>query len=475
MKENSFFIQALAIFFLLTVVSCKKDNVPGEENPPAPTPKPPVENMAKTEKGQSLGAAITKMIGKEGGTIELPSKAILLTIPAEALQENTTIGIEPIANTNPASVGIAYRLTPANIKLSKPVTISFSVENIKDDISVAEAVAVARQNEQGYWYIIGGAYSKNRDSRVIVQTTHLGDIGPVQWLFITPMEASVFVNTSIELQAFRYIPAPADPDDYLVVPLVPPKEGEEIPMLNPTPLESKYIKNWELGGPGILHPNGNKAQYQAFSSILAGNSAAVSVELKTKTRKLMLVSKLTIITDEYLRVKVNGGAPVNLIGVATMVSNDGNVFGIAGALPDDHENIPFVLNGKANKGVYPWDDDNIGGDNATDAHFQYMQPSGSYYVDWFEPENGNVFEASPGGLHIQEISTFGEYVTGTFSASSAGMYNASHTYAGTGRIEGEFKVLLLDLSNSPGIATAGQNKWLGSLQALIKKADLKSR
>lgn len=457
---NRFYLPKLMSLFLLIgcLQSCNRDDISGDVAPVA-------ENRAQTKKGESLGPVITKKIGKEGGTIELPSQGISLTIPAGAIQEDTTFGIETITNTNPASVGAAYRLTPAGITLSKPATISFSMQKMKDEISVPEALAVSYQTEEGYWNMLDSKQTKDINGQLTAITTHLGDIGPMQWLFLKPVKASVFVNKSIELQAIRYIPVPVDPDDYLVVPLVPKKEGEETPVLDPVSLDAKYIKKWELAGPGTLTPNGNKAQYQAYSSILGGNSAAVSVELKTKTQKVMLVSNLEIVTDEYLKLKINDGPTINLVGVASFASNDKTVFGIAGALPDDFNNIPFVLNGRSSKGSYPWDDSNIGGNNDTDAQFQYTQSSGAYYVDWFEPNNGDPYEASPGGLQVLEFGTYGEYVIGKFTASSAGHYNAAHKYIGTGKVEGEFKLLL---SNVGGKGSNGkislQNKLIQSLE-----------
>src|SRR5688572_28323673 len=101
-------MKQLTFLLLLTdfFSSCKKGN--GGENS---TKEPGLV----TTVGTPTGTATTKVIGTAGGTLSTPDNSLTVQIPAGTLSSDQTISIQPITNTNPASKGAAYRITPHDI------------------------------------------------------------------------------------------------------------------------------------------------------------------------------------------------------------------------------------------------------------------------------------------------------------------------------------------------------------------------
>lgn len=99
------------------------DSVPG-------TPAPGTTPGQTTEIGKPIGAAVQQTIGLAGGTVSLPlsgtmGQTLTLTFPAGALTTATTIKAQVTENTAPGGVGPAIDLSPKNVKLEKPVTVTW--------------------------------------------------------------------------------------------------------------------------------------------------------------------------------------------------------------------------------------------------------------------------------------------------------------------------------------------------------------
>jgi hypothetical protein len=106
---------------LLLLAACRKE---GKVNPPSPA-TPGVEQPM----GESTGDGIETVVGAQGGTLVAHDGRLTVVIPAGALSEDITIGIEPITRTladapENATKG-AYRLTPHGQTFLKPIKIIF--------------------------------------------------------------------------------------------------------------------------------------------------------------------------------------------------------------------------------------------------------------------------------------------------------------------------------------------------------------
>src|SRR3954453_3032977 len=118
----------VAMMLMLVLSGC----VPGHSQPNKPPKPSPV--------GAIAGDAVSANIGAAGGIIASADKRITVTVPAGALTVDTTIGVQPIENTDAAGFGMAYRLTPDGQKFAKPVTVAFTYGNGDLDSTYAESM-----------------------------------------------------------------------------------------------------------------------------------------------------------------------------------------------------------------------------------------------------------------------------------------------------------------------------------------------
>lgn len=260
--------------------------------------------------GNSLGAAVSKKTGPDGGSLKSADGALTITVPAGALTALTEVGIEPITSTCDGSIGHGWRLTSHGKGFAKPVTLTMSYIGQKDSVSLADALGMAYQDDQGVWRFIG-ATSVNKSSRTLTaRTSHFSDWISLQWMTLFPVSGILHEGESIALEARTYIPIGVEVDDLLFVPLVPDYE-DGYPVGEPQRLNPKYVRKWSLAGPGTLTPKSTEALYKAPASVQNTQTVAVSLELNMKAEQAILVANLTIVGKdpfiEYLQVAEQQG------------------------------------------------------------------------------------------------------------------------------------------------------------------------
>lgn len=156
---------------ILSFISCQKDtdsNPNKDSDGQAPT---------VTEKGTSIGTATTAQIDSNGGTLTTSDGKLTITIPANALNSNTTISAEPITNNAPGGVGTAYRLGPEGQQFAKPITLTFKYKDEDFDGSTPDLGWIVVQNNDNTW---SGHPKTNIDSNnktLSVESTHFSDWG----------------------------------------------------------------------------------------------------------------------------------------------------------------------------------------------------------------------------------------------------------------------------------------------------------
>ncbi|HMU72638.1 MAG TPA: hypothetical protein PKD93_07850, partial [Ferruginibacter sp.] len=117
-------------FSALLAVSCKKDDIinPGGGGGGNTGGGGGTGNSTGkvTAVGTPAGTAESKVIGVGGGSFTSSDGRITIDFPAGALNDNQTIGIEPISNHVSGAAGLAYRITPHNLNFNLPVKVSFN-------------------------------------------------------------------------------------------------------------------------------------------------------------------------------------------------------------------------------------------------------------------------------------------------------------------------------------------------------------
>ncbi len=158
-----------------------------------------VPTYTPAAKGDPQGTATTQMIDAAGGSISSADGRITLDIPAGALAAATTVSIQPITNTTPNGLGLAYRLEPEGTTFAALATLTFH-------LSATEALALAStyvttQHADGLWYSQPNQQRDTSAQTVGVSTTHFSDWSLAETLWLDPPETRVRINEAANFTA----------------------------------------------------------------------------------------------------------------------------------------------------------------------------------------------------------------------------------------------------------------------------------
>jgi hypothetical protein len=253
-----------------------------------PAIQPPSVTGTVKDKGISLGAAISKTIGPEGGTIASADGRVLLSIPAGALSSSTTISIEPITSTTPGGLGNAYRFSPDGQQFKKPATLSIIYEPDSLRSGQPEALVIAYQNAEGIWTAVKGVRVNDLQHTITTPIYHFSDWSAAESYYLEVDNTTLLYGESTMLRVVKS--CPLQPID------------EEVPMTDPVPVEK--ISNWTLVGDGLLLVLGNSASYTAPHSEPKANPVSISVKVQPSNSKSFLLLfariKVTDIANEIV-------------------------------------------------------------------------------------------------------------------------------------------------------------------------------
>ena len=408
---------------VLTFTNCKKTGDIAVTTPTDPGTPAPITGVVRPV-GVSTGPLVTEEVGAAGGTVTTPGGAIVITIPAGALTETTSIGIEPITNTNLAGIGAAYRLTPHGQHFAKPVAITFNYTKDKNNVSLQTALGLAYQDNTGIWKFMSAHVIDTSAKKVTYNSTHFSDWSLMDWLVLNPFYAVLGEDEELDITAQQYIPLTPKPIDDEK----PPVTDDGYPVGVPTALEKKYIKEWKLDGPGFLIAgNDNFASYKAPANIPVSYSATVSLQLNS-THTIILVSNIQLLSKDNFEWRFNGGDWQK--EDAKLVSLGADKLAIAFVEGERRMSMfwPVGVN------FFAW------GDDDSNTGFNYF-PNGAAtaYMSSFDIDN--VSHPSGGGITITQMGKVGEYVAGSFSIEPSGYYSSTDGKEITmATIEGRFKL-----------------------------------
>ena len=239
---------------------------------------------AVTAVGTPVGAAASDTIGPAGGQLQSSDGRLTLTIPAGALASPTSIGIQPVTNTAPASIWLGYRMTPDGQTFAKPVHLSFAYQDFDLVGSSADALRLSYQDAQGSWHTFKSSTIDTTARTISVDTTHFTVYNVSTVHFLLPKSATLGVNKGIDLEVklCNFAPDPENP-------------GAEMPSNCDSSTWDPVIQftNWSVNGTrggstatGFATqtggPNGQQGHYQAPGSVPSPNVVAVSVDLPAR-------------------------------------------------------------------------------------------------------------------------------------------------------------------------------------------------
>jgi hypothetical protein len=411
MKKLLFPLAMLCIALALTSASCKKD-----QNDPLPIedPKDTTEGLI-CEVGKPVGDEVSQTIGAAGGTIASENGALKVIVPAGAVSGNRNFALQTIENTLPSGIGFGFRLTPHGEQFAKPVKIQFSY---KDNPQIqGENVCIAFQDAKGIWQRINKTQRDTVAKTVTIETTHFSDWSAFSNLALDPNNPTININESITLRAIEFT------DDDLNVPL----EKETQPV---TRKAAKGVSNWQLGGAGVLRPNGSEAVYISPSTVPPVNPVAVSCQVAGKSLKLLVAN--IYIGGEGIFFKID-----NEKEWTRATSPLGGIFQsgwtILQGSPTNQPSSAFSLSFLGDIAITDnWHQDRTSFVYSLPNHQQYNM---TYMV-------GHNLYISPGTITIHKYGKVGEYITGSFLLEKAGFWDTKlqFPFVRTAKIEGYFNI-----------------------------------
>lgn len=407
-------VYLMGVLCAVSIFACKKDKV-------KPVDEESSEVVALVRpKGVSTGAAVTRRIGPAGGVLTSSECGLSIHIPAGALKAETNIGIEPITRTNIAGAGKSFRLSPHDVQFEKSVSLiyAFSVET--DSIAMMETFGFSYQMASGAWKFVGASSYDIQGKTVTFKTTHFSDWSMMNRVSLSPLHASLEPGDKQVVKALIYTQSKYED---LLVPLTGDGASEPgYPVGTPVPLPSKYIKSWDLTGPGkIISSNGSTITYQAPATVNGFTNATVSLSLNAPvTGTFMLLSNIEIMGDGWAELNVSNGkfpvTPAVKSGQRYLLSN-----------PDAEGGGQFLLTWTGGVGTYAYDLTPAGN------KFHFLIGNGGYVSSYVDPLQKDLLP-SGGSINITKMDN--KWVEGNFTVPNAGI---GPLLINTASITGRFK------------------------------------
>jgi hypothetical protein len=396
----------LALAFTL-LLSCKKQ-ADTSQNP-----------LPDTDTGEVVAVGVPdssakaqKIIGIGGGTLQSKDGLLTIDIPPGAIKENQNISIQRISNTNPLGKTKAYRIEPHGVQFAQAVKLTFK----SADHLALKTSGIAYQDTKGVWQAVGGASLNGEKNSISVSTNHFSDWTLFDCLFVIPPTGTVQPGLSLKLEVFT--------DDELLAPLV---VGEERPIGKPQKIADKYIKKWELVGPGSLSTQGATAEYHAPDDVPDTDHATVNIELDLGDKgKYILVVPIEI-TYSAVRVTLND-QPEFIYKSASAVINGDQVVITA----SNGSGVKVLINWQGDLGFHPF---------ATSVYtqFGFFPNDQDRYVHFYTVPETHKDVPSEGGITVTDMGQLDGFVKGTFEVKPIGKVGDTRVIP-SGKLSGSFKV-----------------------------------
>ncbi|WP_449437057.1 hypothetical protein [Pedobacter steynii] len=393
-------VYLIAVLCAMSILACKKDKVKTADDEDSV-----VVGLVRP-KGVSSGAVVSRSIGPAGGVLISSACGLSIHVPAGALKTETTIGIEPITRTNIAGAGKSFRLTPHDVQFEKPVSLTYAFSVEADSVAMMETFGFSYQMASGVWKFVGANSYDVQGGTVTFKTTHFSDWSMMNRVSLSPIHASLEPGDKQEIKALIYTESKYED---LLEPLTGSAGTEPgYPVGTPVPLPAKYIKSWDLTGPGkIISSNGSKVTYQAPAAVNGSANATVSLTLNAPvTGTFMLLSNIEIMGDGWAELNVGGGTrfpvtPAVKSGQRYILSN-----------PEDEGGGQFLLTWTGGVGTYSYDLTTTGN------KFHFLIGNGGYVSAFVDPILKDLVP-SGGSINITKIDD--KWVEGNFTVPNAGI------------------------------------------------------
>jgi hypothetical protein len=376
-------------------------------------------------KGETDGIVMQNNFGPSGGTITSSDGKFKVEIPAGAIATATVVTVQEITNTLPLGTGSSYRVLPADLKISKPVTITLAYEETELDGLDEDALDLATQDNNGTWKRIKNTQLNKTNKTLVAESDHLGDYSFTGGYKLSPDKAGLGEGEGTILGVTMLKEKQSGEDE---------KEAELGFFYKIT--NAGDIETWSARGEGQIIARGSTAEFKAPPTISGHLTTEVSAAVKNVKRpgrlsngKLTLRKKITMSSDSFMAGYFDG-TPFTCVGVSAFVASGVTV--IQGVSSNNKSVLIFV------KGT------DVGS-------YEYGSPADAGKAEIRSDLTGNVYETvytlcgppsstkyASGGMTINNYQN-GGVVAGTFSAT---LYDDMGCQLQTKKITGAFRVKL---------------------------------
>ncbi|MET0461664.1 MAG: hypothetical protein ABW007_00865 [Chitinophagaceae bacterium] len=286
-------------------------------------------------KGEINGLPVENSVGSAGGTITSADGKLKVSVPAGAVTNTTLVSIQEITNTLPLGAGPSYRVLPAGLTLSKPITITLSYDETDLDGSDENALDLATQDDNGTWKRIKNTQLNKAAKTLVVESDHLGDYSFTGGYKLSPDKAALGQGESTVLTVSVLKEKNTEADE---------KEAELGNFFIIT--NAGDIETWSARGEGQIVARGSTAEFKAPSPISGHVTTEVSASVRNVKRpgrltsdKLVLRKKITMSSDSFMAGYYDG-VPFTCVGVSAFVASGVTV--IQGATANNKSVLIFV-------------------------------------------------------------------------------------------------------------------------------------
>jgi hypothetical protein len=396
-------VSALMLSVALGFTACKKQTAADN----------PSRQGLVTEVGAPIGAAVTRTIGASGGTISSADGRITVTIPAGALAADQSISLQTLINKAPAGVQHAVRLSPSNLSLSQPASVTLTYTDAEIGGTVPEALGLAQQGEDGIWKTVKVTALNKTTKTLTADLVWDQSLAFFQTFHLEPADAVVEVGENVELKVVSTLP-----DKELLVNISTPAGT---PLCEETEFEANYVKRWQLIGDGILGSRQHKALYTAPGQVPTPNPVTVTVTLELASRgQFLLTGRITVVDKEGILITAGAGPASGTVTLTRtpnmmLLNNIGRLQLTAyleGGNTQHSKHVEIIVPPAV--GVYPWSRNghvSLTYISRTNGHNDVYNTYYSDNIRWYN---------STGQVEITRYGNVGEYITGTFVINNSG-------------------------------------------------------
>ncbi|MGH2565121.1 MAG: hypothetical protein ACRDE5_11445, partial [Ginsengibacter sp.] len=291
----------IILLLLLILIECN-EVVTAQKNSTDTTDKPYI-----TPFGKPVRNITTAKIDSKGGMIKSENGKLEVIFPADALDAETTVSVQPIHNELTEDDEGAYQLEPSGMIFKKPVQLIFHYTDTNDN---ADLKAIGWQDDKGQWHHLKKIVTDTIQKTVSCFAHHFSRWAKFDMIFLYPKNATVKVNKQQPLfvQSFQDL-LDAIHNDNVRAANEAIQGDEDLASPDLKILPNYYTDEWTVNGnangtpeDGFVTKQDNRnAVYKAPATVPNNNPVAVSVQIYSdkKTRKLLLTSNITVIGGKY--------------------------------------------------------------------------------------------------------------------------------------------------------------------------------